>query len=104
IRIDYVDGIFRQSAQCVKTNREIVERVIRQGAGQNKAELVRRAQAAGVPKHRAESLLSDGARAGWLTEEIGSRGAKTYCLAPRTGSDLTLPECDTSSEAPERSR
>jgi hypothetical protein len=77
IRIECEENGFRVGDR-VETNREIIERIVSGHAGTNQAALVRMAQSAGVPKHRAQQLLSDGARDGWLIVEIGPRGAKMY--------------------------
>jgi len=77
IHLDCSDGIFR-AGERAETNREIVERIVRENAGEKQAAVVRLVQAAGVPKHRAEQLLTDGARDGWLSVDVGARGAKTY--------------------------
>jgi hypothetical protein len=81
MRIDYTDGQFGVSSTRAETNREIMERVVRDHPDESAKGLVTLAQAAGVAKTRAEQLLAQGEREGWLTVSVGRRGRKTYSLA-----------------------
>ena len=78
IRLQCVSGRFSISQDKAETNREIIERIIQTHPGLAESALVLEARDAGIAKHRAENLLANGIREGWLEVDIGKRGRKTY--------------------------
>lgn len=66
--------------EVAETNREIMERIIRENPGLSQSQLVKQAEAQGMAKHRAEGLLAEGVRDEWLESDSGKRGRKTYRL------------------------
>ena len=89
-RIEYRDGVFHPSG---RTNTEIVRDIVRLTPGINSTEVVSRATKAGVSKHRAEEVLTQGQANGWLTVQQGHRNAKRCFLAdPGEGGISSFPE------------
>ena len=64
-----------------KTNREILERLIRQNPGASKGEIESLATAAGMTRKSTRALLDEGVREGWLIPDVGRRGRRSYRLA-----------------------
>lgn len=81
LRLEYQDGRFNPSDQRAETNREIIERIVRQHPGASKMEIESLASGAGVAQKRTRALLEEGAGAGWLIPESGPRGRLSYRLA-----------------------
>ena len=87
IRIEYRDGVFSQSG---RTNREMVESIIRLNPGSKQSDIVSAAMAQGLTKHRAESLLNEGQVEKWLHVQSGPKNAKQYYLL-ENASNSNLP-------------
>jgi archaellum biogenesis ATPase FlaH len=80
LRFEMTDSGFQVNAYSGPTNREIVEQVIEKNPGKCGVDLVKLAAARGVTKNRAEAVLVDGARDGWLIVDLGFRNKKHYRL------------------------
>lgn len=80
LRLDMSSSGFHASEHGTPTNREIVEQLIEENPDMVGVDLVKLAVARGVAKNRAEAVLVEGARDGWLIVTLGSRNAKCYRL------------------------
>ncbi|MBS1876827.1 MAG: AAA family ATPase [Acidobacteria bacterium] len=81
VRFEFSGTVFTVSSERCETNREVIERIVRDNPTASEREIVMLARGAGVTKQRAEQLLKDGERSRWLDVEVGRRGRKTYRLA-----------------------
>jgi AAA domain len=77
IQIEFRNGSFEQSGPL---DRRIVENIVRVKPGSNSSEIVAEARAQGVSKHRAEALLLQGKRDGWLLHRKSEKNATKYFL------------------------
>jgi len=80
LRIEFHESGFRLIEGKSKTNRETVEQVIAANPNRTGKEIVSLARAVGVAKNRAEALLMEGAREGWLIVTPGLHNSNLYRL------------------------
>jgi hypothetical protein len=80
LRFDMTSSGFQVSAFSGQTNRETVEQVVEKNPDSVGGAIVELAVARGVTKHRAEAVLVEGVRDGWLIMTPGSRNKKHYRL------------------------
>jgi len=80
IPLSFQNGQFAKDEARQETNKEIFERFVRLYPNSTQTELVKLVNAAGVGKSRAEQLLVEGEKQGWLHVTNGKRNAKLYTL------------------------
>jgi predicted ATP-dependent serine protease len=78
IHLDFSSGVFRLREGRSKTNREIVEEVIEANPNRTGRDVVKLARDRGATKSRAEEILTEGLRDGWLQGTPGPRKSILY--------------------------
>ena len=80
VKLNFSGGCFDRSIADVKTNREMLEDIIRQHPNSNGKAIKNLAMSAGIAKNTVDSLLTEGRQDGWLVATRGERNSYLYGL------------------------